>query len=79
MQKSNCLQKSKRVTDISFISVINNTIVNFLFEQSKEIFRYVFGRRSLIYPVAKSLFYWFILKVFDIQMVNSLFVYETVG
>lgn len=27
----------------------------------------------------KSLFYWFILKVFDIQMVNSLFVYETVG
>ena len=22
---------------------------------------------------------WFILKVFDIQMVNSLFVYETVG
>lgn len=28
---------------------------------------------------SKSLFYWFILKVFDIQMVNSLFVYETVG
>ena len=27
---------------------------------------------------SKSLFYWFILKVFDIQMVNSLFVYETV-
>ena len=27
----------------------------------------------------KSLFYWFILKVFDIRMVNSLFVYETVG
>ena len=26
----------------------------------------------------QSLFYWFILKVFDIQMVNSLFVYETV-
>ena len=28
---------------------------------------------------SKSLFYWFILKVSDIQMVNSLFVYETVG
>lgn len=28
---------------------------------------------------SKSLFYWLILKVFDIQMVNSLFVYETVG
>ena len=28
---------------------------------------------------SKSLFYLFILKVFDIQMVNSLFVYETVG
>jgi len=28
---------------------------------------------------SKSLFYWFILKVFEIQMVNSLFVYETVG
>ena len=28
---------------------------------------------------SKSLFYWFILKVFDIQMANNLFVYETVG
>lgn len=28
---------------------------------------------------SKSLFCWLILKVFDIQMVNSLFVYETVG
>ena len=28
---------------------------------------------------SKSLFYWFILKVFDIRMANNLFVYETVG
>ena len=26
---------------------------------------------------SKSLFYWLILKVFDILMANSLFVYET--